>query len=271
MDVSEESISETSKNNAYVYLHLRESNGSVFYVGKGTFNRAWDRRKRTQWWRNIVAKHGLSIIIVKRDMSEACAFSLERALIRAYHGQLCNLTDGGEGSSGYKHTAETRAKLSVMKKGKKPPPLSAEARAKIAKANTGRKMSDEARAKMSAAWVGRVITPEWRAKLTAAQKGRPHSKEHVENQAAAQRGKKLSEEHKKAIGDFHRGKTISEAHLAAMSKKIECGNGMSFPSVSAAARWVKDKCGFPKANKTNIIYCLKGVTASAYGFTWRYL
>lgn len=225
----------TQKNRYYVYLHLKKTDSTVFYVGKGTANRAWNFKHRTNpHWQHIYAKHGCDVVIVARDMPEVCALSLERALIRVYGKTLCNLTDGGEGASGYVHT------------------------------EVGRK-------KMSEAWVGRVITDEWRANMSRVRKGKPHSAEHVRKQAQAQMGKTYSDETKAKIGAAQKGKTISEAHLAAMSKKIECGNGMSFPSVSAAARWVKDECGFPKANKTNIIYCLKGVTASAYGFTWRYL
>lgn len=51
-----------------------------------------------------------------------------------------NLTDGGDGSAGYKHTPETLAKLSAAKKGKK--------------YTLGMKYSTETRAKMSAAKKG---------------------------------------------------------------------------------------------------------------------
>lgn len=256
-------------NNCYVYLHLRESDGSVFYVGKGTLNRAWDRRKRTLWWRNIVAKHGLSVAIVKNEMPEACAFSLEKALIRAYSGQLCNLTDGGEGSSGYRHTEENLAIMRAMKIGYKPK-VPRESIIAAAKRRRGSKMSEESRAKMRAAAKGRVITNEWRANMSKAQKGRKHSPEHVKNQADAQRGKKLSEEQKARIGDFHRGKKLSESHIAAISKPVICSNGMEFISSAAAARWVRENTDFTKASGTNIRYCVTGVTSHAYGFTWRY-
>lgn len=267
MDAKGESVSTQASNNAYVYVHLRATDDSVFYVGKGTLKRAWSRTGRNRWWRFIVAKYGYEVAIVKDGLSEACAFSLERMLISVYRASLCNITDGGEGASGYKHSDETKAIMAAMKIGYVPkiPP---EARERAARARIGKKMSIESRAKMSAAWVGRVVTDEWRANISKANRGRPHSREHVENQAAAQRGKKLSEEHKAAIGDFHRGKRLSDSHIAAISKAVICSNGMTFISSAAAARWVRENTTFSKASGTNIRYCVNGVTSSAYGLNW---
>lgn len=268
MDANGESHS-IQKNDAYVYVHIKGSDGTVFYVGKGTKRRAWDRRKRNPWWRSIVAKHGLEVAIVKDGMSESCAFSLERALIRAYAGTLCNLTDGGEGASGYRHTEESIAVMKAMKIGYTPKVPIESVRA-AARKRVGTKMSAEARAKMSAAWEGRVITEEWRANISKAQKGRKHSDEHVRNQADAQRGRKLSAEQKAHIGSFHKGKKLSPEHIAAISKPVACSNGMFFSSGHEAARWVRENTKFIKASRVNIGYCLKGKTSHAYGFTWSY-
>jgi len=85
----------------YVYAHHKKSDGSIFYIGKGTGGRARNPGGRSIYWRRIVAKHGHTIRIVKKEMPEPCALSLERALIAA-HGRpnLSNLTDGGDGVSG---------------------------------------------------------------------------------------------------------------------------------------------------------------------------
>lgn len=251
----------------YVYVHRKGSDGSVFYVGKGIGRRAWHTYKRNRWWRAIRDKHGRTVEIIKDNLPEACALSLERVLIAMYKAQICNLTDGGQGVSGYKHTPEAIAVMKAKKAGYKPPRLTAEQYKKIGEARRGTKMSDEARAKMRAAWVGREITPEWRANLSKAHKGRRHSLEHVKNQADAQRGKKLSDEHKATIGNFHRGKKLSDEHKAVFSHPVLCSNGMKFPSMSEAARWLQDN-GFPKASGANIRYNVTGVTKSAYGFTW---
>jgi len=161
VDASDESLS-TRKNDAYVYVHIRESDGSVFYVGKGTKRRAWDRRKRNPWWKSTVAKHGLGVAIVKDGMPEPCAFSLERALIRTYTGTLCNLTDGGEGTTGFKFNEVQLKRLSEAHIGqvssKKGIPLNEQTKAKISAKLKGvkhppergrRKFSDEQKLELS--------------------------------------------------------------------------------------------------------------------------
>jgi len=71
---------------------------------------------------------------------------------------------------------------------------SAEARAKISAARTGRRFThtDEARAKISAAGRGRLFSAEVRAKISAALKGVPKSAEHCANASAAKKGKPLT-------------------------------------------------------------------------------
>ena len=51
-------------NNFYVYVHRTADTGRIFYVGKGTKNRAWTKGSRNLHWRNIVNKHGYTVEIV---------------------------------------------------------------------------------------------------------------------------------------------------------------------------------------------------------------
>ena len=99
----------------YVYIHCRADDGEPFYAGKGSGRRAWAKTGRSAWWKRIVAKHGLIVKIQKhfQDESEAFASEIETiAILRDLGYELCNLTDGGEGASGSKHTSETRGKIS---------------------------------------------------------------------------------------------------------------------------------------------------------------
>lgn len=93
----------------YVYLYLRED-ATPYYVGKGKNLRAW-------------AKHNVNlprdedrIVFIARNLSESEAHLLEKRLIASYGrknnntGILRNLTDGGEGISGYKHSEESKQK-----------------------------------------------------------------------------------------------------------------------------------------------------------------
>ena len=130
--------------NFYVYLHVKESDGTVFYVGKGTKFR-WSRvYDRTQHWKNTAIKHGVICKIVAHDLSAEEALVLEKKLIASYGRQdqktgcLVNLTDGGEGVVNYVWTEEHRKKISEAGMGKRHTP---EAKEKIRQANVGRTFS----------------------------------------------------------------------------------------------------------------------------------
>lgn len=105
----------------YVYLHRRLDTMEVFYVGKGSKDRAWVlngriRNKRSHW-ANIAKKHGVYIEIVQDCLQEWYALELEISLISYYGrsdlklGKLTNKTDGGESGFGIIFTEATRAKL----------------------------------------------------------------------------------------------------------------------------------------------------------------
>ena len=105
-----------------VYLHRRATDGKVFYVGKGSSaKRAKSKSNRGNYWKRIVAKHGYTIEFYATGLQEWYAFELEKELI-AYYGRenLCNLTDGGEGTSGRVPSIDSRIKCSVSNAGKSP-------------------------------------------------------------------------------------------------------------------------------------------------------
>lgn len=108
----------------YVYVHARpdttDSSG-VFYVGKGKGDRFRPHHKRNRHHENIVNKYGVESILAKtlECSTEAIAHEFERGLIKCLRRsgvRLVNLTDGGEGSSGYVQLPEQRAKISASTK-----------------------------------------------------------------------------------------------------------------------------------------------------------
>ncbi len=99
----------------YVYEYLRED-GTPYYVGKGQGSR----------WRqahSVTVPPNDRVNFVATNLSEKDAFALEEQLILKYGrkdlgtGILRNLTSGGEGQT---PGPEVRAKLSAIKKGKRP-------------------------------------------------------------------------------------------------------------------------------------------------------
>lgn len=105
----------------YVYIHLKEDTLEPFYVGKGQGGRAFYKYNRSQFWNNIVNKHGYLVKVVMQNLSEEEALSLERETIKNLRNlglKLCNFTEGGDGVSGLKHSEESKQRMSEAKRGK---------------------------------------------------------------------------------------------------------------------------------------------------------
>ena len=119
----------------YTYAYLREDR-TPYYIGKGKGRRAWDNDRKGA----KRPKDDSRILILKRNLTEDEAFRHEKYMIFVLGrrdlgtGILRNLTDGGEGSSGYVPTEETRLKLSDASLGRK---HTKESRIKISKAKMG--------------------------------------------------------------------------------------------------------------------------------------
>jgi hypothetical protein len=100
------------------YSH-HKPDGALFYIGKGSLKRAHAKDNRNPHWKNIVAKHGYKVEILAQWPTEVEAFEHEKFLISCFRDMgftLANITSGGEGISGHKHSFETRAKLSTFHK-----------------------------------------------------------------------------------------------------------------------------------------------------------
>jgi hypothetical protein len=158
----------------YVYQHKKADTNSIFYIGKGKGKRAFTKCNRSQYWKNVVAKHGLKIEFVVKDVDEELAFLVEAECIdqnKKLGIKLINMTDGGEGTSGYKHTKTHREKMTGNKFGAstwgtsfKGKTHSDEQKAKWAEIRKGvtspRKgvvLSDETKRKISQSRIGLIV------------------------------------------------------------------------------------------------------------------
>ncbi len=147
---------------------------------------------------------------------------------------LVNVTNGGEGMVGYVPSAETRAKVSAMFKGRpalhlKGKPLSEEHKAKIKANSPHHKHTEETKKKISEGHKGRVFSDEHKRKIGEASKGRSvgliRSEETKQKMSEAQLGpknhrygKKLSEEHKEVLRKVNMGRKHTEEYKAMMSE-----------------------------------------------------
>jgi hypothetical protein len=220
----------------YVYVLFRPWDGSPCYVGKGKGDRWRDHERPSEGHPNrhlssIVkkaARLGLEIpkVKVRENLTEAEAFAIEKALIAAMrrgpNGPLVNLTDGGEGASGFVRPQEWRARMSRIMTGK-PGPMkgrkhSAETRAKMSRAQQRR--SPEINSKCGNGKRGRKLTPAHRMKLRLAKLGKRLSVEHRARIAQGNLGKKRTPEVRERMRRAMRRDPISGRWLHGTSTKV---------------------------------------------------
>lgn len=141
-----------------IYGLFDPRDGQLRYVGKteGALNtrlnhhvhRALKQKTNTykaNWIRSVIAA-GHRPEIVELEAAESAEALVEAEVWNIAHWRslgcrLTNLTGGGEGASGYRHTEETKARLSEMLKGKPGRRAgkkhTAEARAQVSRTKTG--------------------------------------------------------------------------------------------------------------------------------------
>lgn len=156
----------TKEVDYYVYLYLKPD-GTPFYVGKGRedrwkFHLAEAQKKTTKDKNKLkintikkIVKQGKEPIVkfVDINISEEQAFELECFLINEIGrvdlgtGTLTNLTNGGEGTSGHKHTEESKQKIGESVKGVPKPESQKQALSELLLSGNHPIFSDAARAK----------------------------------------------------------------------------------------------------------------------------
>lgn len=182
-----------TNNIFYVYVHRRLTDNKPFYVGKGKGNRAFTSNGRNDYWKNTKDKHGFSVEIVFENLTEDEAFQCEKDTItefRYFGYPLTNLTDGGEGVSGIKQSAETIRKR-VLK-------------------NTGKKRTEETKLLLSNSLKGKIVSEETRKKISEASRGRIRDASAVEKTAKSNTGKKRSTETKVLMSILAKERSVAQ-------------------------------------------------------------
>jgi hypothetical protein len=188
--------------NSYVYTLMDPRNNLPFYVGKGSGERCnahvveakyYVKRKSPKLNKiRKLMRLGMEPIVIKleENVSDKQALDLECLLIaemRDLGFALTNMTDGGDGAQGYKHTEEHKQRMSELQKGRvfteehrqaMCKPKSEQGRKNIAEARltTDYRPSEETKRKTSEALKGRSFTDEHRAKIKAGLTGKPKTK-----------------------------------------------------------------------------------------------
>lgn len=171
----------------YVYAHFLLENEYPFYIGIGTSNnkykygRANTKTGRNKYWRNITKNKDYICIICSDSSDYEKIKEQEKELISIFgkridddSGVLVNITDGGDGWLGCKHTPEHIQKLRERYTGKNNP------------------------------MYGKIASPETRLKMSISSKGRHHK----ESTKELLRIKKLERGYQGKYGKEHNGSRI---------------------------------------------------------------
>lgn len=242
----------------YVYEWVRPDIDMVFYVGKGTNNRAHDfKHNRNSHTKNVISKlenNGMnpSVRIISYFVTKEAAYEFEKERIAFWEplGELTNKTSGGEGGdtmSGRKHTPESIAKMSAAQKGKKKnydvwnkgQPMPEERKLELISINTGNKY-----------FLGKKHSEETRAKLSLIATGRP----------APNKGIKASDAARKKMSLAKKGK--KPTHL--MRPVINVSENKVFESITAAANYY----GLKLSHVRNVC---AGIGKTAGGYVFQYV
>lgn len=171
----------------YVYQHTFE-NGMI-YVGKGKGPRAYVfKSSRNRFWRAVQAKYGDPVVTFAiKDCDEELAFLGEQELVhvlRMRGTRLINLTEGGEGTSGYRYTEEQLADVRARRAEYMRRP---EVRQKYAESTRKYMIRPETKAHMAVKLQERMQDPGYRAYLSTKAKERSRTPENLQRRAEQMR------------------------------------------------------------------------------------
>jgi hypothetical protein len=224
----------------YVYEHIRPDTGMVFYVGKGSGKRAYTRSGRNIYWKRIVNKvGGFSVRIVADNLDEELSFLVESERIdqlKILNYSLCNMSDGGEGPSGYRFSDAQKLKISLRQRGIPKGPMLEETKRKLSEVKRGRKFGSR--------------STEWSQNISKGLTGRKRSAEECKSISEGQKGKILSDEHRKKLsiarsgeknhmwGNTHNDVAREKIRQSRLNcKKVKCPHCKKVADAANAARW----------------------------------
>jgi hypothetical protein len=234
---------------AYVYGHYKADTDELFYVGKGTGNRAWVKKGRNTHWQRIVAKHGYTVRILEDNLTDEQAYSRETELIEEVGlGTLANISAGGGIPTGPEWLAKVtesnrnrgdefrkNMSASIQKKFDEDP----EYKQRVTEINRKQAQTPEWRKKnLEVAEMNRN-NPEFKRKTSEASKRRWADPEYRQKMLQIRR----TPEYRNRVSEMHKGRTHSEESRQKMSaakkgktpwNKGKSSSNLNVPSIDPA-------------------------------------
>ncbi len=244
----------------YVYALIdprKGKKGAVFYVGKGMCKNKGSYERNQVHLRDAINGTHCNPYLqnkIKKIVKAGLVYGVD-FLFSTYNEQecldkemfyislfgrktLCNLTDGGDGTSGKILSDESKRRIGSGNKGNRLGPrseesrrkqsesmkghsVSEETRSKISQKNLGRKMSDESNRRNSLTHQGIKPTEDTRKKLSKSGTGRKHREESKVKMRIASTGKNHTEETKSKLRIANTGKTKNQETRKKMSESAK--------------------------------------------------
>ena len=240
-DLIKKACNDTGQENVYYVYHLIDpKTNTPFYIGKGKDDRMYHHEadvKNDKMPHNnkllyykikkVLKESGkIEYVKIKENINESSSFILETIEIKKYGrkdsktGILCNLTDGGEGQSGWRasesHRKNMSKKTSGILNGMYGKKHSIETIEKIRRKNLGKKYSVEFCKKRSEMYkgksnpfYGKKHTDEIKRKLSNINKNRPKELHPMYGKRHSESTKKKMSENRKCIPKNLHGRYIN--------------------------------------------------------------
>lgn len=179
------------KKPRYIIYVLYHDSYNYLYVGRSSKGLMRPREHGQRWalakkghfpvsqWIIKLRKNGFDydIAILEEHLTDATLNDAEKFYVAyfKYLGfALLNCTEGGDGISGHKFSAETKARMSITRKGRT---LSESAKEKLRIANLGKKMSADAIARTVAVHKGKKRSEITKLRLSESHRGKQLTKQ----------------------------------------------------------------------------------------------
>jgi group I intron endonuclease len=198
-------------------------NGKV-YIGKTiqslkrrkTEHLSYSRREKGNIFHRAIKKYGEENFkweVIAESNSEIELNELEKKYIKEFDSKNrkkgYNLTDGGEGLSGYCYSEEQKKNISLKSK--------------------GRKWSEDSKKRMSLKMKGFIFSEDRNKKISIALKGKKKTEEHIENFKKSRSGYRPTEETKRKTSASLKGRGLGIKKSEETKNKLSISKKGSIP------------------------------------------